>query len=141
MLTYEQAAALVRRWKILDKYPKLDDGERRLIEALRKAPKLETAETWVEEWIKRNKRCPAVSEVYEEYEYRSNPLTHAANYLPPLPPGVEPPPPEYYCDQCEDQGFYIVKTNRPVPDCPGLYYEAAKKCPHPPERRGLRARM
>lgn len=140
MITYEQASTLIRKFKVLPKYPN-DEGEARLIKALQAASEFKYAAKWVEDWINHNRKCPMPCDVFEQFQYRggSGGLDQAQKFLKPLAPGEAVPPPDYYCNQCEDTGFFIVRTDVPMPDAPNWYYEAAKRCTHPPTMRGAKS--
>lgn len=137
-MTLDRQAAheLILRFKILEKFPKTDEGVKALVDALLTVASPVKAERLVESWIKNNRRAPMPCDVYDAIGRASEPMRHASALLPPLPRGQEPPPLEYRCNQCEDTGWYIITTNRPIPDLPGEFYTAAKRCPHPLEARG-----
>lgn len=131
---------LVIKFKILEKYPKTAEGELALMEALSAADTKVQAEQFVNGWIRGNKRCPMPCDIYQALDTPGR--RHAGRYsvhyggFPAIPAGAPIPAAEYHCDQCQDSGWFIVPTKKAIPDRPGQFYTAAKRCPHPPDRRG-----
>ena len=134
------ALELILRFKILEKYPKTDDGEKALVKALQLAETKFLAERFVNSWIRNSKRCPMPCDIYQSLDQSGKVVSTTQSY-PKIPKGQEIPPPEYYCNQCEDSGWYIVKLPQELADFPGQHYTGAKRCPHPADRRGTRTRV
>ena len=134
-LNYEFTEQLCRKMQILEKYPD-GPGEKALIESLQKAKTKDIAARFIDTWIENNRRAPMPCDVHKAFNRGAGLERATVEYYPRLPNGVEPPPPEYRCNLCQDTGWFIVKSGRRSFD--GVEYEAAKKCIHPLSQRGTR---
>jgi hypothetical protein len=138
MITHEIATEQALRLKILDKYPKNQDGENALIKALEESCETRfVAERFVSGWIRTQKRCPMPCDVYQSLDTPGK-LKSGLKSLPKVPMGQDVPPPEYKCNLCEDTGWYIVEMKEEIPDLPGEHYTGAKRCAHPERWKGTK---
>lgn len=135
-LEKEPALDLVRKWKILEKYPTSDAGEEALAEALAKmSPPI--ASQYVLNWIRENRKCPMPVDIYSHLGRSQKPARVQISDFPPIPKGEAIPPPEFSCNQCEDTGWYIIELPQRSADT-NIPYTATKRCYHPAEHRGKR---
>jgi len=139
MLLKNIALGLVERFSGLDRFPASDRGLDELVKAMIEAPDHHVAERFVAHWLKTRKFCPKPCDIHQEFEPLRKPRYQDFKALPPLAPGQEPAPAEYFCNQCEDSGWYIVTMAQKISET-GQNYTAAKRCSHPPSATGKRKR-
>jgi len=141
MLLRNVAIELVDRLFGLDKFPKTEAAVDELVKAMIRAENFATARDFVENWLENNRKAPYPCDIYQALDPRREvyDMRRAFENFPPLPLGQDAPPPEYFCNQCEDSGWYIVPMRQRIPET-GEPYMGAKKCPHPVSYRGALAK-
>jgi hypothetical protein len=76
-------------------------------------------------------------DIYQSLDTPGRTLSTFRSYPKPEP-GKEVPPPEFFCNQCQDTGWYIVNLKQEIPGLPGQHYTGAKRCTHPGDSKGTR---
>ena len=117
---------LIRKLKILDKYPP-EDTEVRLAEALATAPSIHFAEKFVDDWLRGHRKAPMPVDIYGATNAAHNLSKPSfSSFLVPLEPGEEPP--GYKCDKCKDTGYVEVRAKAKPWDSKGEPYTGVRKC-------------
>lgn len=140
MLLKDYASKLVQRFDGLDKFPGSNAAVDELIKAMMEAPHIDAAKHFVDDWLRDHRRAPLPCDLYQAFKpTKMRKLYENFPSIPPFEPGQAIPPPEYFCNQCGDTGWYIVQLPQKTADS-GVHYTAAKRCPHPLSERGSKER-
>lgn len=134
----DYASTLVARFSDLDKFPITDAGQDELIKAMMEAPTVDRGKRFVDDWLRDHRKAPKPADIYQALKPAKMRKLYADFEPLPMPaPGEDYPPPEYFCNQCGDTGWYIIQLPQKTADS-GVNYTAAKRCPHPVDQRGLK---
>ncbi len=131
-LEKQAAVAQIERLNGLDGYPKKPTAEAELVSVLmRKAPNMRAAQRFVDDWLRNERKCPKPVDIHEHFASAAHITPRVTTqYLRPLAPGEDPPPPEYSCRLCEDSGWVMVQLPEVIPGT-STHYTTAKRCHHP----------